>query len=325
MVSRLTVAEREAIAVGIRYGCSDSEIGRRIGRHRSTVGREISRCGGRTGYDPGQATLGAIQRAERPKPFKLVTDVGLATAVTELLGCRYSPQVIAVSLGRQGYRVSAETIYQACYQSGRGLDDDAWKQLSRQRQKRKHAGRKWGIASGNPLGAPRSIHQRHPVSFGRVQPGHLEGDLIVGANNQSAVITLCERVSRFTWLQRLPDGYKTEPMAVGLIDLLERIPVEMRRTLTWDQGREMKYWPEVESVTGTLIYFCDPHSPWQRPTNENTNGILRRWLPKSTPLDVHTQSDLNYIEHLINNMPRKLFGWDTARNIYLRHLVATTT
>ncbi len=147
----------------------------------------------------------------------------------------------------------------------------------------------------------------------------------MGANNQSAVITICERVSRFTWLQQLPDGYKTEPVAMALIEVLERIPVQMRRTLTWDQGREMKYWAEVESVTGTSIFFCDPHSPWQRPTSENTNGILRRWLPKGTRLDIHDQTELDRIGDLINHMPRRLFGWDTANDVYLRHLVATTT
>lgn len=324
MVSRLSRVHRDVIAVGIAQEWTDAEIGRRIGRHRSTVGREIGRSGGRAGYHPDIAERLAVARGERPKPFKLVADPGLASAVTELLARKYSPQVVSVLLAREGRRVSAETIYRACYQSGRGLEGDAWKQLSRQRQKRKHGGRKWRVASGNPLGEPRSIHQRHPVSFRRVQPGHLEGDLIVGSFNQSAVITLCERVTRRTWLQHLPNGYKTEPVAAALIEVLERIPVGMRRTLTWDQGREMRYWCEVEAVTGTLIYFCDPHAPWQRPTSENNNGILRKWLPKATPLDGYSQTDLNQIEDLINNMPRRIFDWDTANNMYLRHLVAST-
>jgi len=200
-----------------------------------------------------------------------------------------------------------------------------WKQLPRRRQRRKQAGRKWGFASGNPLGAPVSVHQRHRIVATRSQIGHLEGDLIVGAGNRSAVLTLCERVTRYTFLAALPDGYGTEATAIALTGLLEGIPCRMRRTLTWDQGQEMKYWADVQAVTGTPIYICDPHSPWQRPTVENNNGILRRWLPKGSPLDRFTQTDLDQIAHLINHMPRPLHQWRTATDLYHRLLAATTS
>jgi IS30 family transposase len=325
MAARLSLDEREEIRVGLARGESFSCIGRRLGRDRSTISRDVGACGGRIEYRAVVAHRGAGERARRPKPFKLAADPLLREAVMKWMGRKYSPQTVSCLVSRDGFGVSAETIYRACYQRGRGLDPDAWKLLPRRRQRRKQAGHKWGIASGNPLGKPTSIHQRHPIVATRVQSGHLEGDLITGAHNRSAVLTLCERVSRYTWLGALPNGYGTEPVAQVLHDLLEQIPPEMRRTLTWDQGREMKYWPEVQAVTGTLIYFCDIHSPWQKPTVENNNGIIRRWLLKGSDLSVYTQADLDQIAHLINNMPRRIHQWQTANDVYNQNLVATTT
>lgn len=322
--SRLTYVEREEIRDGIVRAESAALIGRRLSRDRSTISREISRNRGRGGYRAGEAQVRAERLARRPKPFKLVADPVLATAVTGLLAKKYSPLTCSKMLARQGLSISHETVYRACYQPGRGLDPDMWKQLPRRRQRRKQAGRKWGFASGNPLGAPVSVHQRHRIVATRTQVGHLEGDLIIGAENRSAVLTLCERVTRYTFLAALPDGYRTEATAIALTGLLETIPAAMRRTLTWDQGRELKYWADVQAVTGTPIYICDPHAPWQRPTVENNNGILRRWLPKGTPLN-HTQTDLDHIAELINHMPRPLHQWQTASDMYHRHLAATTT
>ena len=323
--SRLTLIEREEIRVGIVRDESAWLIGRRLGRDRSTISREISRNGGRDGYRAGEAQVRAGRLARRPKPFKLVADPLLARAVEELLSKKYSPLTCTKMLAGRGVTISHETVYRACYQPGRGLDADMWKQLPRRRQRRKQAGRKWGFASGNPLGAPVSVHQRHRIVATRSQVGHLEGDLIIGAQNRSAVLTLCERVTRYTFLAALPDGYRTEATAIALTELLESIPPPMRRTLTWDQGREMKYWADVQAVTGTPIYLCDPHAPWQRPTVENNNGILRRWLPKGTHLNQHTQTDLDEIAGLINRMPRLLHQWQTASDVYHRHLAATTT
>lgn len=323
MAARLSLSEREEIRAGIVRDDSFAVIAGRLGRHRSTVNREVAANGGREGYRALAAEARAGELARRPKPFRLVADPVLAAEVMGLLKRKYSPQTCSRMLADRGLMISHETIYQACYQPGRGLDPEAWKHLPRRRQRRKHAGRKWGFASGNPLGAPVSVHSRHPIAQTRIQPGHLEGDLITGAYNQSAVLTLCERTIRYTWLGALPDGYGTEPLAVALYELLEEIPPEMRRTLTWDQGREMKYWADVQALTGTLIYFADPHAPWQRPTVENNNGILRRWLPKGVPLDGYTQDDLDAISRLINHMPRRIHSWRTAAELY-HDIVATT-
>lgn len=322
--SRLLLLEREEIRAGIVAGESLSGIARRLGRAPSTVCREVEANGGAGVY---RAVAGQ-ERAERlgcrPKVAKLVADPELAEEVTRLIReCRYSPRVCSQILAEKGRRVSHETIYQACYRPGRGLGSEVWKFLARRRQRRKHAGHRWGFASGNPLGEPTSVHQRHRIATERTQCGHLEGDLLIGAHNRSAIIVITERVSRYQWLGALPSGYGTENVAAALVALLDTIPPRMRRTLTWDQGREMKYWADIQAACGTPIYFCDPHAPWQKPTVENQNGILRRWLPKGTPLN-HTQTDLDNIAQLINHMPRRIHQWQTAHTIYHAHLVATT-
>jgi transposase, IS30 family len=324
--SRLCLAEREEIRAGIERGWSFRVISQRLGRCPSTVAREVAANGGRNQYRAVSADEAAVVRASRPKPFKLVADPGLAAAITELLvGRKYSPLTTARILGERGQRVSAETIYRACYQSGRGLGSEVWKSLPRRRQKRKHAGRKWGFASADALGIHTSIHQRPPIAATRSESGHLEGDLIYGAHNRSAVATYVERVSRRTTLVALPHGYRADLVAEALTGSLSEVPEPMRKTLTWDQGREMRKWKQIEEATGTPIYFCDIHSPWQKPSVENNNGILRRWLPKGTPLDIHTQDDLNKIAELINQMPRKIHGWRTAQQVYDELLVATTS
>lgn len=323
--SRLLLAEREEIRVGIERKESLSGIARRLRRSPSTVCREVAANGGRDRYRAVSAQERAERLAQRPKPFKLVADPDLAKRAQELIETtRYSPRTVSHLLRQQGWGVSAETLYRACYQPGRGLGAELWKCLPRRRQRRKHAGHRWAAASGNPLGAPVSVHHRHPVVRDRTQPGHLEGDLLIGHNNQSAVIVVTERTSRRLWTRALPNGYGAEAVAIALAGQLEEIPPRMRRTLTWDQGREMKYWADVQAFTGTLFYFCDVRSPWQKPTVENQNGLLRRWLPKGTRLDVHSQTDLDRITELANNMPRPLHQWRSATDIYYELLVATT-
>lgn len=323
--TRLSLREREEIRAGIERNESAAVTAARLGRNRSTISREIAANGGRERYRAVAAHERAAKLAQRPKPFKLVTDPGLAAKVTELLTERkYSPQTCARMLAEAGTPISHETIYRACYQPGRGLDEDCWKSLPRRRQRRRHGGRAWRDAHPSPLGVITSIRDRHRIVEDRSQPGHLEGDLLIGAHNASAVLVACERVSRKTFLEALPHGYGAEPVAMALCRLLDRIPAGMRRSLTWDQGREMKYWADVQAVTGTPIYFCDPHAPWQKPTVENTNGILRRWLPKGTPLDIYTPADLQHIAHLINSMPRPIHQWRTADHVY-HHLLGATT
>lgn len=322
---RLSLHEREEIRVGLANGESIRRIARGLGRAGSTVAREVTHNGGRHEYRAVRAEERARRLACRPKPFKLVSDPVLAEAVTELMTrTQYSPATVAGMLAAQGLKVSHETIYRACYQPGRGLEPDLWKLLPRRRQKRRHAGHQWGIASGNPLGNPVSVHARPPIALTRIQPGHLEGDLIIGSRNQSAVITLIDRLTRYTWLAALPNGYKTEFFTDALIQLLQRISPRLRLTLTWDQGREMRYWTRIQQQTNTRIYICDRHAPWQRPTVENNNGILRRWLPKGADLSTYTQNDLDKIAALINDMPRRIHKNQSAATIYHAHLVATT-
>ena len=324
--SRLCLMEREEIRAGIERGWSFRTIGQILGRCASTVAREVFANGGREEYRAVSAHTEAVKRATRPKPFKLVADPVLAAAVTELLvSKKYSPLTTARILSDRGQPVSAETIYRACYEQGRGLGSEVWKSLPRRRQKRKHAGRKWGFASSDALGIRVSIHDRPQAVTTRVEAGHLEGDLIIGSFNRSAVATLIERTSRHTFLVALPHGYGADRVATALTDTLNQIPPAMRKTLTWDQGREMRKWKQIQAAVQTPIYFCDPHSPWQKPSVENNNGILRRWLPKGTPLDVHTQHHLDKIAELINQMPRQIHGWRTAQQVYDELLVATTS
>lgn len=324
--SRLCLSEREEIRAGIERGWSFRMISRVLDRCPSTVAREVSVNGGRDRYRAVAAHAEAGRRATRPKPFKLVADPVLAADVTEfLVSKKYSPLTTARILSERGQRVSAETIYRACYQSGRGLDADVWKSLPRRRQKRRHAGRKWGSVSSDALGIHVSIHDRPQAVTTRIEPGHLEGDLIIGAFNRSAVATLIERVSRHTTLVSLPNGYGADLVAAALTDSLHQVPEPMRKSLTWDQGREMRKWKQIKEATGIPIYFCDTHSPWQKPTVENNNGILRRWLPKGTPLHVYTQNDLDAIAELINQMPRQIHGWRTAQQVYDELLVATAS
>jgi IS30 family transposase len=234
--SRLSLSEREEIRAGIERGESATEIACRLERHSSTVSREIAANGGREEYRAVNAHDRAVALAARPKPFKLVEDPQLASEVTELLVERkYSPQTCARMLSAAGKPISHETIYRACYQRGRGLDGDCWKSLPRRRQRRRHGGRQWGEAHSSPLGVITSVHRRHRIVADRSQAGHLEGDLLIGANNASAVLVTCERVSRKTFLETLPHGYGAEPVAMALCRLLDQIPPEMRRTLTWDQ------------------------------------------------------------------------------------------
>ena len=182
----------------------------------------------------------------------------------------------------------------------------------------------WGATSANPLGDPTSIHTRPAAAGDRTQPGHLDRDLIIGAHNRSAILTLCERVTRYTFLVAVGDGYTAGHVAAALIALLTRIPAPLPRSLTWDQGREMRDWAQVEDATGTPTYFADPHTPWQRPTVENNNGLLRRWLPKGTSLATHTQRDLDRIADLLNKMPRRIHNGASAADLH-DQIVATTT
>ena len=315
MAQRLSSEERVRVDEMARAGVDVDEMARRLGRHRSTVHRELKRCGGRCGYDAEAAQAAADLRARRPKTPKLAGDPVLAAAVGGLLADRMSPHAISAQLRSEGHGICAETVYAACYDhsGARGLPEGSWKLLPRRCRKRRPRGRH--ARKPSPLGDFKAISQRPASVEDRRQPGHWEGDLIIGKANRSAVATLVERTSRQTLTVALPHGYDAHNTAAAVTAALARQPRHLVKTLTWDQGREMARWPDIEATLGIEVYFCDPHSPWQRPTNEQTNGLLRRWLPKSTDLNVGAVR-LAIIEDHLNTMPRKLHDWDSAHSVY---------
>ena len=314
MAQRLSFEERARIETLRQAGVGVEGTARCISRHRSTVYRELARGGG-CGYDAEAAQAGADRSARRPKTPKLVADRVLARAVTEGLKARRSPHALSAELRTEGLAVSAETIYAACYDPAgrRGLPQGSWRLLPRRCRRRKPRGR--CTRKPSPLGDFKAISERPGCVEDRREAGHWEGDLIIGAGNRSAVATLVERTSRQTLTVGLPHGYDAHNTAKAVTAALARQPRHLVRTLTWDQGREMARWADIEAALDIDVYFCDPHSPWQRPTNEQTNGLLRRWLPKSTDLNIGAVR-LAVIEDHLNTMPRKLHDWDSAHSVY---------
>ena len=307
----LSFAEREEIALGRAAGDSVRTIAARLGRSPSTVSREISRHSGKDGsYRASTAHTRAHERASRPKPAKLVTNVALAERVQQDLQKKYSPEQIAGRLRADHpedpeMRVSTETIYQSLYVQSRGA-------LRRDLARCLRTGR--ALRVPNRQGAQRknrvlhdmiNISERPGEAADRAVPGHWEGDLIIGRANASAIGTLVERTSGYTMLVHLPHGYKPEQVRDALTEKIKALPEVLRASLTWDQGVEMRDWKSVSIDADIDIYFCDPHSPWQRATNENTNGLLRQYFPKGTDLSVHSAADLDWVAAELNDRPRK--------------------
>ena len=213
--------------------------------------------------------------------------------------------------------ISHECIYQAIYAHGRrGLRRGLHEGLHRRRRCRKH--RVFGppAPKASPLGVFNLISSRPAIAAERVEVGHLEGDLIIGARNASALVTVFDRTSRHLWLADMPEGYGADATLAALVELLDRIPAPLRRTLTWDQGREMARHATLAELAGIDVYFAEPHSPWQRPTNENGNGLVRRYVGKGTDLSRYTPDQLRAIEHRINTTPRRSLSWSTAHDRY---------
>jgi IS30 family transposase len=310
----LTFAEREEIAVARAGGESMRAIARRLGRSPSTVSRELSRNSDRAGrYRATTAHAHAYVRASRPKPSKLAVNLKLRGQVEEDLRRSYSPEQIVGRLRRQfpddpEMRVSAETIYQSLYVQSRGaLRRDLTKCLRTGRALRRP--RRQPHQRKNRIPDMINITERPAEADDRAVPGHWEGDLILGKNNLSAIGTLVERTTGYTMLVHLPNGYKAEQVRDALTKKIQTIPDILRASLTWDQGIEMHEWKDV-SVAGDIdIYFCDPHSPWQRATCENTNGLLRQYFPKGTDLTVHSAIDLDWVATELNDRPRKRLGF----------------
>jgi transposase, IS30 family len=326
----LSLEERVQIELAVSHAKSCRAIGLMLDRAPSTVSREVQRNGGSATYSAVAAHERAARCRSRPKQSRFQTDRLLAAHVEKRLKAKDSPMTISqeLSTGAQGTTatLSHQTIYNSVYAHGkRGLAKGLHKCLHRQHRTRK-AQRNTTIeqpAKTGPLGCFNLITQRPPVAGLRIEPGHFEGDLIVGSFNRSAIVTVVDRMSRNLWLADLPEGNNAEQVLGALIEIMERVPPKIRRTLTWDQGREMALHETLTKTVGIDVYFAHPHSPWERPTNEHTNGIIRRYVGKGTNLNNIKLEKLQAIEHRINTTPRRIHNWQTAQHVYT-HTVALT-
>ncbi len=308
---RLTLADREEITLGLHAGESFTVIAARLGKATSTVSREVAAGGGRAQYRAWRAHQRAREQARRPKTPKLAC-LQLAVQVTSWLADWWSPVQISQRLriefpGDPMMWVSHETIYQALYVQGRGeLRRELARCLRTGRARRRPRGRDG--RSGHIKGMV-MISERPAEAGDRAVPGHWEGDLIIGKDCKSAVGTLVERTTRYVLLLHLPEGRDAHLVERAMRQAITALPAELARTITWDQGIEMSRHAQFTIATGIPVYFCDPHAPWQRGSNENTNGLLRQYLPKGTDLSVHSAGDLARIAASLNNRPRKTLGF----------------
>lgn len=325
----LTLAEREEISRGICAGMSLRQIAESLGRSASTISREVARDGGLTKYRAALADANAWERAKRPKLCRLADNAELCQLVASKLQLNWSPQQIAGWLKLQypddeAMQVSHETIYRSLFIQARGvLKAELMKHLRTRRMMRRS---KKVSAKGQPRGQiieAVSIRERPAEAEDRAVPGHWEGDLLSGSNN-THIATLVERHSRFTILVKV-NGKDTESVVSALSKQVRKLPAQLRRTVTWDRGMELAQHKEFTVATDVQVFFCDPQSPWQRGTNENTNGLLRQYFPKGTRLDGYSQADLDRIALQLNQRPRKTLDFITpADKLHASIGVATT-
>ncbi len=289
-------------------------IGRRLGRNVSTISREVGGVAGRRSYRATKAEDRASLLACRPKRSKLSCSPRLRRAVVGMLKKRFSPQQISARLKLENpddpeMRISPETIYQSLYVQSRGrFRKDLTRYLRTGRSKRKP--RSSSGAGRGKIAEMVMISERPAEVADRAVPGHWEGDLIVGKAGRSFIGTLVERQTRYVLLAELADA-KTETVTAAIAHQIQRLPEQLKRSLTWDQGHEMAGHLGFSVATGVAVYFCDPHSPWQRGSNENTNGLLRQYFPKGSDLAVHGQIDLDKVAAQLNGRPRQTLGWQT--------------
>ena len=323
----LTLAEREDIFRGIVSGCAMRVIAQGLHRAPSTVSREIARHGGRAQYRASEADQQAWQSALRPKSCRLATHAALCQIVASKLIQDWSPQQISGSLKMEypndpSLRVSHETIYRSLFIQARGaLKQELVRHLrSKRRIRRSRHSSVHGHSQGRIVDAI-SIRERPAEVEDRAVPGHWEGDLLRGAGN-SHVITLVERASRFCTLRKVTSK-DTATVVAALIEHVQQLPAALRRSLTWDRGLEMAQHKTFTMATDVKVYFCDPQSPWQRGSNENTNGLLRQYLPKTADLSRFSQSELDQIALRLNTRPRQTLGFRTPAD-KLQASVAST-
>jgi transposase, IS30 family len=330
---RLSLEERDDIAAWRDLKVGVREIARRLGRAPSTISRELRRpvesCSRRR-YRALPAHICAQKLARRSQPRKLVAGSAVRAEVVRLLRLDYSPGQIAGRLkreypGQPEMQVSHETIYQALFVQGKGslrAELDAAVRCGRARRRRR---RSRALETRGKVAGMISISERPAEAADRAVPGHWEGDLIIGAGGKSAVVTLAERSSRFAMIIALPHGRAADKVAAALSRHITTLPAALRKSLTWDQGKEMSRHAAFTIATGIPVYFADPHSPWQRGTNENTNGLIRYYLPKSTDLASYTQHQLDTIAARLNTRPRRTLSYATPAEALNQLLVATTT
>jgi transposase, IS30 family len=336
----LTFSEREEIALGRAANLGVRQIARQLGRAPSTVSREIARgCLTRRPRGRYRATVAqarAEQRARRPKPSRLAGNRLLRAHVQQELLEGWSPEQIAGRLAAQfpddeSMRISHEAIYQALFVQGRGglrRELTACLRTGRalRRPRRRVDGRRERIKDKV------LISERPAEADDRAVPGHWEGDLILGANGTTAIGTLVERSTRFVMLLHLPNDHRAETVRDAIVEKIITLPVALRRSLTWDQGMELARHTEITLATDLPVYFCDPHSPWQRGTNENTNGLLRQYFPKNADLAAYSADHLDAVAAQLNGRPRKTLGFKTPAEVLAQLLsdhqttgVATTS
>ena len=311
----LTVGEREEISRGLATGVSFRQIGARLGRPTSTVSREVGRHGGRRWYRAAVADADAWDRALRPQLCRLAQHPSLRAQVAEKLDADWSPQQISGWLKRThpkdpDMQVSHETIYLSLFVQSRGVLKKALIRHLRRRKtmRRSQHATTAGQTRGQIIDAV-SIRERPACIEDRAIPGHWEGDLLAGKSN-SHIATLVERQSRFVMLVRLP-GKDTRNVVRALTRRVRALPQGLMSSLTWDRGMELAAHKSFSVATNVRVYFCDPHSPWQRGSNENTNGLLRQYFPDGTDLSTYTQANLNAVARRLNMRPRKTLGYNT--------------
>jgi IS30 family transposase len=316
----LSSSEREEISRGLSRGEPLRRIAARLGRAPSTVSREVKRNGGARQYRAGSADGRAWQRARRPKRCKLALNRRLQRYVALKLSQNWSPAQISGWLEQRfrdddDMRISHETIYRSLFIQARGVLKKELQGHLRSRRKMRHSKR--ATTKGQPRGQiidAVSIRERPPEVQDRAVPGHWEGDLISGSKN-SHIATLVERQSRFALLVKVR-GKDATSVTGAVKRRILKLPAELRRSLTWDRGMEMAQHREFSVKTDVRVYFCDPQSPWQRGTNENTNRLLRQYFPKGADLSLHSQADLNKVARQLNSRPRKTLGFQTPAEVF---------
>ena len=317
----LSEQERIQIADLLAAKATVRGIAEQLGRAPSTISREIRRNSGPDGrYRPHHVERAARLRAARPRTRRIAVDAVLAGVVQRLLAKRWSPEQVAHELrvvfaGQPSRWLCKESIYQAIY--------DTAMAITRPARRRRRRRRLLGLQRRGRLTAMRMIDERPVEVEDRVQPGHWEGDLIMGAGNRSAIGTLVERTTRFLILLAFPDAIATtDGVRQAITRALESLPQPLRRTLTWDQGKELAMHQQITAGIGTGVFFCEAHSPWQRGSNENMNGLLRDYFPKGTDLSVHTAEDIARIAAEVNERPRKTLGWQRPADLFTTELAA---